>query len=197
VSAEVTLFPHFTNTSISDNPIGLRATDEEVGEAIAYKAGLSFATIPPPGAPHAAPLWVQGLYAYLNNQFNGIGNRLDGIDNRLDGIDNRFDGIDNRLDGIDNRLHGMDNRFDGIDNRLDGIDNRLDVIDNRLDGIDNRLNVVDNNVQTLRGEFVILLANSNAALDAPLYDPTLPGQWVFLAAPNPTSRDHLMTFDCE
>ena len=55
MSAEVTLFPHFTNIFISDNPMGLRATDEEVGEAIAYEAGLSFATIPPQGAPHAAP----------------------------------------------------------------------------------------------------------------------------------------------
>ena len=124
---EVTcLFLHFNN-STSDNPIGHRATDEEVGQAIAYEAGLSFATLPPEGGPLAAPAWVQGLFGYLNN------------------------------------------RFDTIDNSIRGV----------------------------QGEFTILLANSHAALDAPLYDPTRPGEWVFLAAPNPTSRDNLMTFDCE
>ncbi len=79
--------------------MGLRATDEEVGQAIAYKAGLSFATIPPEGVPPAAPAWVQGLFEYLDNRFNAI----------------------------------------------------------------------DNSIQSIRGEFSILLANSHTALDAPLY----------------------------
>ena len=100
------------NYSTPDNP----ATADKVGQAVAYKAGLSFAAVPPPGAP----AWVQGLYDYLNNRF-----------------------------------------------------------------------------EVARGEQVILLANSQAGHGAPLYDPTLPGQWASLVAPNPTSRDDLMGFDCE
>jgi len=70
-------------------------------------------------------------------------------------------------------------------------------LDNKFNAIDNRFNAVDKSIQFIREEFIILMANSHTALDAPLYDPTLPGQWVFLAAPNPTSCNNLMSFDCE
>ena len=66
------------------------------------------------------------------------------------------------------------------------------AIDNRFNAIDNRFDAMDLCIRSLHGEFLIL-----AAVDAPLYDPTRPGQLEFLAAPNPTSRDNLLTFDCE
>ena len=109
------------------NPNGIAATTDEVGQAMSYKAGLSFAVEPPAGAPAGAPDWVQALYVYLDNRFNAT----------------------------------------------------------------------QNNIAQLCDEQLVLLANSQAGNGLPLYDPTLPGQWALLAAPNPTTRDDLMAFDRE
>ena len=57
------------------------------------------------------------------------------------------------------------------------------------------LDAAKNDIARLRGEHMILLANSQAGHGSPLYDPTFPAQWTLLAAPNPTSRNDLMAFD--
>jgi len=58
------------------NPNGIAATTDEVGQAMSYKAGLSFAVEPPAGAPAGAPDWVQALYVYLDNRFNATQNNI-------------------------------------------------------------------------------------------------------------------------
>ena len=58
----------------------------------------------------------------------------------------------------------------------------------------NDVAAIRNDLTTFQQEQPILLANSRAGNREPLYDPRLAGQWVLLAAPNPTSRDDLMSF---
>jgi hypothetical protein len=67
-------------------------------------------------------------------------------------------------------------------------------IDTRLEAVQHAMQI---DLARLRGEHAVLLANSQAGHGAPLYDPTLPNQWALLIAPNPTSRDDLMSFDRE
>jgi len=125
--------------------MGLRATDEEVGEVPTRQAFLS-------------PLYLPKVPPML---------RLPGYRDYM---------------GIST-----------IDSTRSTFDSTRSTTDSTQSTIDSTRSTII--LRTLRGEFAILLANSNAALDALLYDPMHPGQWVFLAAP--TSRDHLMTFDMQ
>ena len=137
-----------------DNPDGVPATDDEVGQAVGYKAGLSFAAVPPPGAE---PAWVRGLYAYL------------------------------------------DNKFEAVHAEFEALRSEVQAVHGEVQAVRGEVQAVHGEVQAVRGEHwqAILLANSQAGHIAPLYDPTRPGQWALLVAPNPTSRDNLMGFDCE
>jgi len=90
----------------------------------------------------------------------------------------------------------------GAMNALTATVNGIQVTVNNIQGNVNNLQVNINNLQTditaMRAEQHILLLNSQADTEDPLYDPTAPpGQWVHLAAPNPTTRDVLSRFTCE
>jgi hypothetical protein len=58
----------------------------------------------------------------------------------------------------------------------------------------NDVAAIRNDLTTFQQEQPILLANSQAGNRELLYDPRLAGQWALLAAPNPTTRDDLMSF---
>ena len=97
----------------------------------------------------------------------------------------------------------------GAMNALTATVNGIQVTVNNIQGNVNNLQVNVNNLQVdvnnlqtditaMRAEQHILLLNSQADTEDPLYDPTAPpGQWVHLAAPNPTTRDVLSRFTRE
>jgi hypothetical protein len=151
-----------------DNPDGVPATDDEVGQAVGYKAGLSFAAVPPPGAE---PAWVRGLYAYLDNKFEAVHAEFEALRSEVQAV------------------HG----------EVQAVRGEVQAVHGEVQAVRGEVQAVHGEVQAVRGEHwqAILLANSQAGHIAPLYDPTRPGQWALLVAPNPTSRDNLMGFDCE
>ena len=74
----------------------------------------------------------------------------------------------------------------------------------QLNAVQATVNAVQATVNNMNIRFVvtqaeqpILLANSQAGTQGPLYDPTAPANWLRLAAPNPTTRDELLSFTRE
>ena len=79
-------------------------------------------------------------------------------------------------------------------NDIAAIRNDITAIRNDITAIRNNFTAIRNDITTLNQELPIFLANSQAGLREPLYDPRQTGQWVLLAAPNPTTKTELMSF---
>ncbi|KAF8529715.1 hypothetical protein BU17DRAFT_79801 [Hysterangium stoloniferum] len=73
------------------------------------------------------------------------------------------------------------------------IQQNFQQIAHNLAAIRDDIAAIRNDIALLRQEQPILLANSQAGTKGPLYNPVQNG-WVLLAAPNPVTKDELLTF---
>jgi len=86
----------------------------------------------------------------------------------------------------------------GAPNWLQPLVGAMNALTATVNGIQVTVNNIQVDITRMRAEQHILLLNSQAGTEDPLYDPTAPpGQWVHLAAPNPTTRDVLSRFTRE
>ena len=76
------------------------------------------------------------------------------------------------------------------------LDQQFANVNRQLVNVNQQLVDITNVLTNLQNEKTILLANSQAGNQEPLYDPTNPG-WTLLVPPHPTTRDELFVFTGE
>jgi len=205
-SESYVLAPHVSDSALDNQGNPRPATDDEVGRAEVYKAVLTFAV-----APQAfAPAWLQAFQAHIDNQFHALNaNTVDQLSRSRTGKSESYvlapHVIDSALDLQNNRATAEEvGQAEAYKAALTfavapaaapaWVQALQAHIDNQFDALNIR---IATEIQQLRVEQSILSENSRAGNFGPLYDPTVLGQWVLLAAPNPTCRSDLLTFDRE